>query len=91
MDKSDLSEFWNTSAGHQNVKLTLIFCVGRHLRFFITVRAMETKKETSQIKLSPQEQKIIEMVRNLDYGELRIIVNGKTPVRVEEIKKSIQL
>ncbi|MCQ2551850.1 MAG: DUF2292 domain-containing protein [Clostridia bacterium] len=51
---------------------------------------METKKETSQ-KLTPQEEKIIDLVRSLDYGELRIVVNGKTPVRVEEIKKSIQL
>jgi len=52
---------------------------------------METKKETSQARLTPQEKKIIDMVRGLEYGELRIIVNGNTPVRVEEIKKSIQL
>ena len=70
----------------------LIACYYVRLKpdFLISGTKMETKKETSQ-KLTPQEEKIIDLVRSLDYGELRIVVNGKTPVRVEEIKKSIQL
>ena len=51
---------------------------------------METKEMVTE-KVTPQEKKILDMVRSLEYGELRIIVNGKVPVRVEEIKKSIQL
>ena len=41
--------------------------------------------------LSEQEQKIIELMRGIDYGELRIVINNSKPVRVEEIKKSVQL
>lgn len=51
---------------------------------------METKEMVTE-KVTQQEKKILDMVRSLEYGELRIIVNGKVPVRVEEIKKSIQL
>ena len=38
-----------------------------------------------------QEQKLLEILRNLDYGEVRIVVKGGAPVHVEEIKKSIKL
>ena len=54
---------------------------------FLLVNIMEKK----ELQLSEQETKIIEMVRSLDFGELRVIVNNKKPIRVEEIKKSIQL
>jgi len=50
---------------------------------------MDDKKITMQ--LSPQEKRVVELMRNLDYGELRIIVNASKPIRVEEIKKSFQL
>ena len=64
-----------------------LFYSARLLRGFLLVNIMEKK----ELQLSEQEAKIIELVRSLDYGELRIIVNSKKPVRVEEIKKSIQL
>jgi len=43
------------------------------------------------ICLTKQEQKLIEILRNLDYGELLITVKAGMPVHVEEIKKSIKL
>ena len=50
---------------------------------------MDEKK--FMVQLSLPEKRVIELLRNLDYGELRIIVNASKPIRVEEIKKSVQL
>ena len=50
---------------------------------------MDEKKFVVQLSL--QEKRVIELLRELDYGELRVIVNASKPVRVEEIKKSVQL
>lgn len=50
---------------------------------------MDDKKIT--MLLSPQEKRVVELMRTIDYGELRIIVNASKPIRVEEIKKSLQL
>lgn len=41
--------------------------------------------------LSEQEQKVVELMRGIDFGELRIVINNSKPIRVEEIKKSLQL
>ena len=43
------------------------------------------------LKLTEQERKLIEIIRNLEFGEVRIVVNDKKPTRIEEIKKSIKL
>lgn len=50
---------------------------------------MEENKKV--ILLSEQEQKVIEIMRTINYGELRVVINNSKPVRVEEIKKSVQL
>lgn len=47
--------------------------------------------EKKKLILSEEEEKVIELMRELSYGELRVIVNNSKPIRVEEIKKSIQL
>ncbi|RHJ85283.1 DUF2292 domain-containing protein [Emergencia timonensis] len=43
------------------------------------------------IKLSSQEKALIEIVRNLQFGEVRVIITDGKPIRVEEVKKSIKL
>jgi len=43
------------------------------------------------MSLTEQEQKVFEILRGLDYGEMRIVVKAGVPVHVEEIKKSIKL
>ena len=43
------------------------------------------------ITVSEEEQKVIEIMRSISFGELRVIINNSKPIRVEEIKKSIQL
>lgn len=41
--------------------------------------------------LSKPEQKILEIIRNMDFGEVRIMITDGKPTRIEEIKKSIKL
>lgn len=43
------------------------------------------------ITVSGAEKQLIELIRALDYGELRIMIKDKKPIRVEEIRRSIQL
>ena len=43
------------------------------------------------MQLSKAEAQLIEVIRALDYGEVRVIVKDNRPIRVEEIRKSIQL
>lgn len=53
-------------------------------------RRMEDQKEQKQ-ELNEKEAELLSLLRALDYGEMRIIVQAGKPVRVEEIRKSIQL
>lgn len=46
---------------------------------------------TVKYELTKAEAKVIALVRALDYGEIRIMIKDKTPIRVEEIRRSIQL
>ena len=48
-------------------------------------------EKNKKLILSEEEEKVIQLMREISFGELRIIVNNSKPVRVEEIKKSIQL
>ena len=41
-------------------------------------------------QLSEKEKKLIQMVRNLNFGEIRIYVADGQPVRAEEIRKSVK-
>ena len=43
------------------------------------------------VEFSEKEKKVIELMRKIDYGEIRIIIQDGSPFRVEEIKKSIKL
>ena len=41
--------------------------------------------------LTKAEKQIIPLIRALDYGEIRILIKDQKPLRVEEIRRSIQL
>jgi hypothetical protein len=41
--------------------------------------------------LSAQEKKIITILRELKYGEVKVIVQDGIPIRVDEIRKSIKI
>ncbi len=49
---------------------------------------MEPEK---RLILNDQEQRLIQMIREIHHGELHIFVAGGKPVRAEEIKKSVKL
>ena len=51
---------------------------------------MEAKTETP-ISLTERERKMLDLLRGLEYGELRVMVQEGQPVRVEEIRRSIRL
>ena len=44
-----------------------------------------------QVKLSKQEQKLFEIIRNTASGEVRIIMKEGQPIRAEQIQKDIAL
>ena len=46
---------------------------------------------SSNFILTKAERQRIELIRSIDYGELRIMVKDEKPIRVEEIRRSIQL
>jgi hypothetical protein len=53
---------------------------------------MENCKSAETVfRLTGKERKLIEMIRALKYGEMRIIIQESEPVRVEELKNSIKL
>lgn len=41
--------------------------------------------------LTEQEKKVIAILRELKYGEVRVVVQDGVPVRVDEIRKSIKI
>ena len=52
---------------------------------------MTDAEKTGEIRLGVAEKQLIEMIRTLNFGEIRVIVQDGKPARVEEIKKSIIL
>ena len=41
--------------------------------------------------LTKAEKQLLELIRLLDYGEVRVMIKDNKPIRVEEIRRSIQL
>jgi len=42
-------------------------------------------------ELNSQEWQLIQMIRDMEYGQLTITVKASKPIHVDEIKKSIPL
>ena len=51
-------------------------------------RKMQTSKP---IVVTNAEKQLIELIRSLEFGEIRIMIKDSKPIRVEEIRRSIQL
>ena len=47
-------------------------------------------KESANLEFTEKEKRLIQMIRELGYGEIRIYVTDGQPVRAEEIKKSVK-
>ena len=53
---------------------------------------MEKATEANiKAELSSQEWQLIEMIRNMEYGQLTVTVKASKPIHVDEIRKSIPL
>ncbi len=52
---------------------------------------MTDTKTNNRTTINEQEKRLLQMIREMKYGELHIFVSDGKPVRVEEIKKSIKL
>ncbi len=53
---------------------------------------MQEPNKVKQINnMNEREKKLIEFIRNTEYGEIKVIIQNKEPIRIEEIKKSIKL
>ena len=68
--------------------------------FFIFVRGLKLKdleigggklEDRKEMELNEKEQKLIKLIREIEFGELKIVVQNSIPIRVEEIKRSIKL
>jgi len=55
------------------------------------VSSLPAEEKTAPMQLSAREEKLIEMIRKLGFGEISIYVTDGQPVRAEEIKKSVKL
>ncbi|CEN78186.1 DUF2292 domain-containing protein [Paraclostridium sordellii] len=41
--------------------------------------------------ISEKEKKLLEIIRDINFGEVKIIIQDGLPIRIEELKKSIKL
>jgi len=48
-------------------------------------------EDDSRIVLTVREKKIIKLIRDIGFGELKIIIQNHEPIRIEEITKSVKL
>ena len=56
--------------------------------FCLEVEKVQSEKN---MILTKAEKQLIEVIRALDYGEVRVMIKDNKPIRVEEIRRSIQL
>ena len=52
---------------------------------------MNEKVGCSQLALNEKELQLIRLMREIGFGEVKIIIQDKVPIRVEEFKKSYKL
>jgi hypothetical protein len=48
-------------------------------------------KDNIQTSINEKEEKLLGLIRNTEFGEMKVIIQEGIPVRIEEIKKSIKL
>ena len=50
-----------------------------------------SKQNFVQVEMSEQELQVLQIMREIEYGELMVSVKAGKPIRVEEVRKSIQI
>ncbi len=49
------------------------------------------EKNGAENELTEKGKKLIDLIRSIGYGEIRVTVRDGDPILVEEVKKSIKL
>lgn len=49
------------------------------------------RDKTNEVELNEQELRLIQLIRELGYGQIVLSVRGGVPTHVEEIRKSVPL
>ncbi len=52
---------------------------------------MSEKNVKTVCEVTAKEMALLEFIRKLDFGEMKLYVSEGQPVRLEEIKKSVKL
>jgi len=47
--------------------------------------------DTEKFVPTEKERKLLELIRSIEHGEIRVVIQDSIPIRVEELKKSIKL
>ena len=61
-----------------------------YCRSFFVLGGNKVQPDKNMV-LTKAEKQLIEVIRSLDYGEVRVMIKDNKPIRVEEIRRSIQL
>ncbi len=49
------------------------------------------KGKDEEINLTDKEFKLLKLIREIKFGEIKIIIQDSIPIRIEEVRKSIKL
>jgi len=52
---------------------------------------MQSNQSTEKLTITPQEKKLILLCREIEYGEVSIVVKKAQPVMAQEVRKNIKL
>ncbi len=55
------------------------------------VNSLSQRDNKEEIVFSDNEKNLVRLIRKIGHGEIRVIIQDKIPIRVEEFKKSIKL
>ncbi|MCC5909123.1 MAG: DUF2292 domain-containing protein [Clostridiaceae bacterium] len=49
------------------------------------------REEYNREEITEKEKNLIDLIRKVGHGEIRVTIQNASPIRVEELKKSIKL
>ena len=56
-----------------------------------TLAENKPSADSGKFILSEPEKKVIAILREIKYGEVKVVVQDSIPIRVDEIRKSIKI
>ncbi|QHI71338.1 DUF2292 domain-containing protein [Aminipila terrae] len=52
---------------------------------------MSVEAEKKNVIPNEQEQKLLKIIHQIGFGEIKVIINDGKPIRLEEVRRSIKL